>query len=223
MFIHDLIFSLSIKRLNMKTTLLFLCLIILNANCLNAQDVKIGKQVWMSKNLDVSTFRNGEVINQVKNTKSWVNAIKNMEPAWCYYNFDSSNGRKYGKLYNWFAIIDTRGLAPTGYHIPTINEWETLVSFLGGENSAFKKLKSASGWINRGNGTNESGFNAQPGGVCNYDCNFWRVTERGFWWSTTLSQNNRNQSYILQLDEDDDTMWQIGYHDYGYSVRCLKD
>jgi hypothetical protein len=118
-----------------------------NVHLVNAQgDVKIGKQTWMSKNLDVSTFRNGEQIPQAKDVEQWQYAGTNKIPAWCFYEFNESNGKKYGKLYNWFAVSDSRGLAPNGYHIPSDEEWTILTDFLGGGDIAGKKMKSKDGW-----------------------------------------------------------------------------
>jgi Fibrobacter succinogenes major domain (Fib_succ_major) len=127
---------------------IILCFVMLcNVHLVNAQgDVKIGKQTWMSKNLDVSTFRNGEQIPQAKDVEQWQYAGTNKIPAWCYYEFNESNGKKYGKLYNWFAVSDSRGLAPNGYHIPSDAEWDILTDFLGGADIAGKKMKSKDGW-----------------------------------------------------------------------------
>jgi len=111
-----------------------------------AQTVTIGKQVWMTKNLDVSTFRNGDPIPEAKTDEAWKAAGENKQPAWCYYDNDPKNGTKYGKLYNWYAVNDPRGLAPAGYHIPTDAEWTVLTDYLGGEDVAGKKMKSTSGW-----------------------------------------------------------------------------
>lgn len=108
--------------------------------------VTIGAQVWMAKNLEVSTFRNGDVIPQATSNAEWEAAGKNKQPAWCYYDNDAKNDVKYGKLYNWFAVNDPRGLAPVGYHVPTDAEWTTLENFLGVHNG--KKMKSTSGWEN---------------------------------------------------------------------------
>ena len=110
------------------------------------QTVTIGTQVWMTKNLDVSTFRNGDGIPQAKTDEEWEAAGDNKQPAWCYYENNAANGTKYGKLYNWYAVNDARGLAPAGYHIPTDEEWTVLSTFLGGEDVAGKKMKSTSGW-----------------------------------------------------------------------------
>ena len=112
----------------------------------SSNDVKIGKQTWMSKNLDVSTYRNGEQIPQAKDAAQWKYASTNKIPAWCYYEFNESNGKKYGKLYNWYAVSDSRGLAPNGYHIPSDAEWTILTDFLGGSDIAGKKMKSKDGW-----------------------------------------------------------------------------
>jgi uncharacterized protein (TIGR02145 family) len=87
-----------------------------------AQTINIGSQVWMVKNLDVSTVRNGDPIPQAKTNEEWEKAADNKKPAWCYYNNSITNGAKYGKLYNWYAVSDSRGIAPVGYHVPTDGE-----------------------------------------------------------------------------------------------------
>ena len=106
-----------------------------------SQTVRIGTQVWCDKNLEVSKFRNGDPIPEVKSDEAWEKAGENKQPAWCYYNYDSVHGNIYGKFYNWYAVNDSRGLAPIGYHIPTDDEWTELSDFLGGKNVAGKILK----------------------------------------------------------------------------------
>ena len=108
--------------------------------------VAIGTQVWTTKNLDVATFRNGDAIPQAKTDEEWKAAGENKQPAWCYYENNTANGTKYGKLYNWYAVNDARGLAPTGWHVATEEEWTVLSNYLGGEVVAGKKMKSSSGW-----------------------------------------------------------------------------
>lgn len=108
------------------------------------KSVKIGTQIWMTENLNVSTFRNGEPIPEAKTDEEWKAAGTQGKPAWCYYDNDSKNGAKYGKLYNWYAVNDPRGLAPEGWHVPNDEEWETLENYLGDD--ASKKMKSTSGW-----------------------------------------------------------------------------
>jgi uncharacterized protein (TIGR02145 family) len=128
-----------------KVSLIFILLI--GFGCISyAQTVTIGTQVWMTKNLDVSTFRNGDPIPQAKTNEEWEKAGENNQPAWCYYENDQANGVKYGKLYNWYAVIDPRGLAPVGYHIPSDAEWTKLTDLFGGESVAGTKMKSKSGW-----------------------------------------------------------------------------
>ena len=92
--------------------------------------LKIGTMTWMTRNLDVSTFQNGDPIQQVKNKEDAARATKNNKPAWCYLNFDPSNGQKYGKYYNWAAVSDKRKLAPQGWMIPGESTWENLIKYL---------------------------------------------------------------------------------------------
>jgi uncharacterized protein (TIGR02145 family) len=121
-------------------TLLFIALVSISSFGFT-QTVTIGTQTWMTKNLDVATFRNGDAIPEAKTNEEWVAAGENKQPAWCYYENDPMNGTNYGKLYNWYAVNDKRGLAPAGCHVPTDQEWTVLSTFLGGEESAEKKMK----------------------------------------------------------------------------------
>ena len=128
----------------MKNRNLLLILLMGLSLVLNAQTVTIGTQVWMTKNLDVAKFRNGDPIPEAKTNEEWVKAGVNKQPAWCNYDNNPANGSKYGKLYNWYAVNDPRGLAPEGYHVPTDAEWTKLENLLGSD--AGKKMKSATGW-----------------------------------------------------------------------------
>ena len=130
----------------MKNPLILLFLVIFSTSNSFAQSVTIGTQVWTTKNLDVATFRNGDAIPQAKTDEEWKAAGDKKQPAWCYYENKTANGTKYGKLYNWYAVVDYRGLAPAGWHVPTDEEWTILSTFLGGEDVAGKKMKSTSGW-----------------------------------------------------------------------------
>ena len=121
-------------------TLLFIAVVSISSFGF-AQTVTIGNQTWTTKNLDVATFRNGDAIPQAKTNEEWSAAGENKQPAWCYYDNDVKNGPKYGKLYNWYAVNDARGLAPAGWHIPTDEEWTVLSTFLGGEDGAGIKMK----------------------------------------------------------------------------------
>ena len=182
--------------------------------------VTIGTQVWTSKNLDVATYRNGDVIPEVQDKNAWA---KLTTGAWCYYNNDASNGTKYGKLYNWYAVSDPRGLAPNGYHIPTDAEWTILSYYLDGDSGAGIKMKSTSGWDDdNGNGTNSSGFSGLPGGIRFNNGAFYSTDPYGAWWSSTESKTNNawfrslNYSYGFLGSNGKDKK-------SGLSVRCLRD
>ena len=195
----------------------------INIQLVNAQgDVKIGNQTWMSKNLDVNTFRNGEAIPEAKNAKQWIKASKNKKAAFCYYEYRSKNGAIYGKLYNWFAVNDPRGLAPKGYHVASSAEWTVLTDFLGGEYVAGEKLKSTSGWANGGNGDNSSGFNGLPGGYCYASGNFSDVTAQGYFWSSSGSDTRFAWSRGLITNKTEVDRYSCSKYD-GLSVRCLRD
>lgn len=150
-----------------------------------AQTVTIGDQVWMTKNLNVDKFRNGDTIPEAKTQEEWIKAGVNKQPAWCYYENDPANGKKYGKLYNWYAVNDKRGLAPLGYHIPSETEWKMMIDFLGGEIEAKNKLKSINGWAENGNGTNSSGFSGFPSGAREVNGIFSLLGGLGAWWSSS--------------------------------------
>ena len=181
--------------------------------------VTIGSQVWTSKNLNVSTYRNGDVIPQVQDQQAWA---KLTTGAWCYYNNDASNGTKYSKLYNWYAVHDPRGLAPNGYHIPTDEEWKKLTDYLGGESGAGTKMKSTSGWNNNGNGTNSSGFSGLPGGFRSSVGTFYYIGRGGYWWSSAEYYTDVAWGRVLLYVNGDVGRSSLD-KDIGFSVRCLRD
>ena len=211
-------------------------------------EVKIGNQIWMTKNLDVDTFRNGEKIPEAKTNEEWKKALVSKQPAWCYYDNDRNN---------WFAVNDSRGLAPDGWHIPSDKEWITLENYLGGDEIAGIKMKSKVGWTYThsdsgeitGNGTDSIGFNGLPGGSLNSDIlassesiGFVGIGSEGIWWSSsgpnTGSVGNRKLilyngvvfSQELAGDALEDGLVYLGSSGYivqlkgcGFSVRCIKD
>jgi uncharacterized protein (TIGR02145 family) len=118
--------------------------------------VEIGKQEWMAENLNVSYFHNGDPIPEAKTDEQWKTAGDKEQPVWCYYDNDPANGKKYGKLYNWYAVDSLlRKISPIGWKIPSKREWEMLTDFLGGIKVAGTKMKNQEGWSKNGNGTNE--------------------------------------------------------------------
>lgn len=196
------------------------------------KSVKIGKQTWMVKNLDVATYRNGDPIPKVTNEAEWVALTTG---AWCYYNNDSATyAATYGKLYNWYAVNDPRGLAPTGWHVPSDAEWTTLVNYLGRYELAGGKMKEkgTTHWNTPNKGaTNSSGFTGLPGGyrhsyrgdVLGSDVH---VGNNGFWWSSTefdspfdtLSAHYCDLHYNIVS-----TLGSVQIKQVGMSVRCLRD
>ena len=182
----------------------------------------IGTQKWILKNLNADRYRNGDTIRHARNAEEWQDAASKGEGAWCYYDHDPKNGEIYGKLYNWYCVKDARGLAPSGYHIPSDLEWSLLTEYLGGEGIAGLKMKSTSGWSNGGNGDNSSRFNGLPGGACNDNGDFNDVTEDGNWWSS--SEFNTNNAWSRDMDDFNTEVERksCDKHD-GLSVRCVRD
>jgi uncharacterized protein (TIGR02145 family) len=183
--------------------------------------VQIGTQFWTTKNLNVSKYRNGDEIPQVQDAAEWAVLTTG---AWCYYENKEENGITYGKLYNWFAVNDPRGLAPEGFHIPSDEEWNCLTEYLGGENVAGGKMKEKGKvhWVEPNKkANNTSGFTGLPGGECNYNGTFWCLGEIGKWWS---SSDDETEGMSISLNSDNGIAL-VYYFDKtsGFSVRCLKD
>jgi uncharacterized protein (TIGR02145 family) len=186
--------------------------------------VTICNQVWMTKNLDVSTYRNGDAIPQVTDPTQWYNLTTG---AWCYYNNDAANGPIYGKLYNWYAVNDVRGLAPTGYHVPSDTEWTTLENCLGGDSVAGGKMKEAGlmHWISPNMGaTNISGFTGLPGGYRNENGWFYNIGNSvSFWSSTHVSWNSPTAFEYSLYALGPELTREYWWLKQGYYVRCVKD
>lgn len=181
------------------------------------KEVSIGTQIWMAENLNVDKFRNGDLIPNAKTDEEWEKAGKNGRPAWCYFNNSGLKGEKYGKLYNWYAVNDPRGLAPKGWHVPNSNEWNLLAEYCDASEAA-TILKSTSGWNDNKNGTDEVGFSALPGGTRGSFGDFYPGGWAYFWSSTEFSP--KDASYLL-LTGSFEVDWDL--KGKGYYVRCLKD
>lgn len=207
----------------MKTLFAVVLMIIGMGSTIFSQTVTIGTQTWMTKNLNVSTFRNGDPIPQAKTNEEWEKAGEEGKPAWCYYDNDPKNGEKYGKLYNGYAVTDSRGLAPKGYHVPSDEEWTILTDYLGGVEKAEAKMKSKNDWYDDGSGTNSSGFSGLPGGSRDGGGKFAYLGETGDWWSSTeYSTNGAWQLYLGNDGIGSGDMYDSG-KEKGFSVRCLRD
>jgi uncharacterized protein (TIGR02145 family) len=188
--------------------------------------VQIGTQCWTQSNLKVSKYRNGDTIPTGLSNSDWGNTTAG---AYAIYDNNPVNDGLYGKLYNHYAVMDTRGLCPTGWHLPTDGEWTTLETFLGGSSVAGGALKSTDtqptpgGWGAHilSAATNSSGFTAGPGGFRNVNGGFNGVGNFGFWWSLSLSGTD---AWLRHLTYGSGGVARFNIlRTSGLSVRCLRD
>jgi uncharacterized protein (TIGR02145 family) len=195
---------------------------LMNWDSLTNDEVKIGNQIWMKKNLETDRYRNGDPIPQITDSTEWNRATTG---AWCYYNNDPILGAVYGKLYNWHAVNDPRGLAPTGWHVASQSEWETLFTLLGGDTVAGGKLKE-SGLIHwtapNTSATNVTGFTALPGGNRSYNGSFSKLELWGMWWTSTEG-DEYSAKYVGMFSDDRIAAVSADRKAKGFSVRCVQD
>jgi uncharacterized protein (TIGR02145 family) len=192
--------------------------------------VKIGKQVWATVNLNVTTFANGDLIPEAESDSAWNKACKDGKPAWCYNKKDTVNGKICGRLYNWYAVNDPRGLAPKGWHIPTREEWFAMLYEKDATPRDANNFKSTTGWKkdpdgdgSNGNGNNSTGFSAYPDGYREYDAeSFQRTGEYAFFW--TASNYDDSSAWDLHFLNVGNISGSGNYaKGAGLSVRCIKD
>ena len=195
--------------------------------------VRIGHQIWMAENLRVTKYNNGESIDSdwEDTNDDWIDEefYDLKKGSCCNYGFNPKYDMVYGKLYNWTAVDDDKGLAPEGWHVPSIQEWEKLIDYLGGIKSAGKKLKETGyeHWDNSyENATNETGFSALPSGILINPQWFEGLGNIASWWSSSCGMSNRNSEYhdVWKISIGNG---EIGYEleseSMGLSVRCVKD
>jgi uncharacterized protein (TIGR02145 family) len=185
--------------------------------------IKIGEQWWMAENLNTTKFRTGEDIPNITGTGEW---ISSENAAYCNSNNDTAIAEVYGRLYNWYAAADNRKICPNGWHVPNDNDWAALTQFLGGEEVAGGKLKQSGTelWSSpNAEATNESGFNAIPGGVRNSTTgNFNGIGINASWWSVT--QHNTDNAFTWGLTSVNGIMSNYFLDkNTGLSIRCVKD
>ena len=197
----------------------------------NLEEVTIGNQIWMTKNLNVDKFRNGDSITYAKTDEEWIKAGNLGKPAWCFYNNNPNNGERYGKLYNWYAVNDSRGLAPKDFIIPSIKDWIYLSDSLGGLELAGRKLKNPNFWVEGdcAKGTNESGFCGLAAGSRNLNGSFDSLGKCGHWWCSNESLHKEYRTLaagIFYLDYNTNYVNIDDYYgnnkSFGFSVRCVK-
>ena len=186
--------------------------------------VKIGNQWWMAENLKVKHYCNGDAIQNITNSTTWLNLEVNEDNgAWCYYKNDFSYSGTYGCLYNWYALNDSRGLAPAGWRIPYASDWQQLLDFLGGNAGGKLKEMGISHWRSPNTGATDAvGFCALPGGWRARFGYFKKLGEEAFFWSS--SQYNIDEARSFGLDCKRTTIWRNLYpKGMGLSVRCVRE
>jgi uncharacterized protein (TIGR02145 family) len=193
------------------------------------ETVIIGEQEWMAENLKVTHYRNGDEIPNITNNGDWPDLSTG---AYGDYNNNPSNSETYGRLYNWYAVADSRGICPEGYHVPTDGEYTALTDYLGGTSVAGGKMKECTEgscpeseyWESPNTGaTNESGFTSLPGGYrYNAYGDYDAVGNHGSLWSSTESSNGSAWGRRLNYNDSGVSRYSGG-KDYGISVRCIRD
>jgi uncharacterized protein (TIGR02145 family) len=182
--------------------------------------VTTGGCQWSTENLAVVNYRNGDPIPEVRDPGQW---SKLTSGAWCYYENRTENGIIWGKLYNWFAVNDPRGLAPEGWHVASDAEWTGLVKALGGEKAAGAKLKSRMLWKAPNVGAdNSSRFTAIPAGYRSSNGTFSNAgTNSSFWTST---EDNGYSAWSREMYNSYSAVYRISSSKtQGFSVRCVKN
>ncbi len=184
--------------------------------------VKIGDQIWMAENLRVTHYRNGEPILQVDNPEEWRSLRSG---AYCCYNYYTENAKNFGCLYNWYTVKDNRNIAPTGWHVPSRDEWLGLIDLLGGFSVAGGHLKETGTehWnVPNIGATNSSGFSARASGYRLVTGRFTGMSNSANYWSSSEVNNDSAWHFVLSSDYSEfpysDMLKQMGF-----SVRCVKD
>ena len=183
--------------------------------------ISIGNQQWANENVNTSFFRNGDIIPEAATAAEWQLASNEKRPVWCYANSNINE-----KLYNWYAVSDSRGLAPEGLHIPTTDEWFTLYNQLGGYPSALHKL-TVSGFFDENNTSNNISFGASPIGM-RYDFGSTFSNEPSAnWWTTDASDSSYAYYQTINADcfkpgNENVSQWGMN-KGTGMSVRCVRD
>jgi uncharacterized protein (TIGR02145 family) len=186
--------------------------------------IRIGEHLWMEENLKTTRFNDGTPIEMVTGYEEWAELES---PAYCWYNNDSTHRDTYGALYNWYAV-ETGKLCPEGWHVPTHNEWSSMVpSYIGG---ALKETGTLH-WRSPNTGaTNQTGFSALPGGYRSYQGTFNLIRASGYWWSSSKanwyssSEEDTDRVIFRSLQHNNPTLVRhISEKTNGFSVRCVKD
>ena len=192
--------------------------------------ISIGNQVWASKNFSETHFQNGNEIPYIEDDELWEHHGLLGKPAWCFYNNDPSTEPIYGRLYNWHAATDPRGIAPKGWKLPSDSDWEEMEKYLEGtavgDSSGFPqiglKLKGKYHWNDAGNGSDTLGFNAIPAGYRATDGPFRDQGGTANFWSTT-DNSHQNACYRTLYFYSANIFRYNNYKSNGISIRCIKE
>ncbi|MFZ9981510.1 MAG: fibrobacter succinogenes major paralogous domain-containing protein [Cyclobacteriaceae bacterium] len=184
---------------------------------------QIGNRLWCCKNLHSLKFSNSESIPLISSAEEWENAGSKRLPACCWYNSDSEGMFRFGLLYNWFAVCDPRGLAPLGWRVAGLNDWNDLTQSQGGWNIAGRKLKIRTGWNFPGTGNNVSGFGAIPGGGRGSRGSFLDLGDYGNWWCSEESGKSEACFFYMTFVDSTVKIQKDGFKSSGLSVRCVRD
>ena len=188
--------------------------------------IVIGNQEWMAENLNTSKYSNGDPIPNLSDYSNYSGQWNTTSSgAWVNYSNNSQNECPYGKLYNFYTTVDSRNVCPTGWHVPSDNDWEVLENYLGGDSIAGMKLKSSGNkyWAVNTTATNESGFSALPGG---WEMNIVMISLNylGNWWTSSLDGNNKPiHRTIGNLDKYIQESTANQSRTNGISIRCIKN
>jgi len=187
--------------------------------------VKIGTQIWMSENLKTSRYRNGDPIPIVTDNTTWSGLTNG---ARCWYDNDSTLYEySYGNLYNWYAASDNRNICPTGWHVPSDNEWTIMIDYLGGLSVAGGKMKvkGTTYWNSPNLGaTNETGFTSLPGGYRKgWDGVYVDIKNSGYFWSSSEIDPFFNWNCYINYNSNSILRFSVVNSRDGFSIRCIKD
>ncbi len=189
--------------------------------------VGIGTQIWLAENLKVTRFTDGTQIPCITENNDWKRGSLKT-PGYCWYANDSINNKTvYGALYNYYAV-EKGSLCPTGWHVPSKNDWITLAKYLGGTDVAGGKLKESSGnfWKSPNNCfVNNNDFDALPGGYRKSLLgDYFDIGINGYWWTSTSSSTSDSHVYMFSMTYDNTYLKSNQrYKNEGLSVRCIKD
>jgi uncharacterized protein (TIGR02145 family) len=183
--------------------------------------VLIGDDEWMTENLSVKKFNNGDPIPEAKSEAEWLKAGQDKSAAWCIQDNDPANENEYGILYNYYAVNDARGILPEGFHLATDDEWSRLILATGGPDNAAVKLKDPAFWGGKSTGTT-TGFNARPGGVRIFDGGFSNLNRAVYYWTST-EESSLTQYYYRMQSDNDKVERNYGFINYGMYLRCVKN